>query len=164
MNALTQELLKKIEEASTARELDGWIWKVGDLIAKSSHKEYHSGFLEIDSIEVSPEESEILKLALLEALKRSSDPSFVSQILNSLIMTLDPNLKTLYLSYLERYSRQLKDCNHVVYSVLDGLNRLGEDVYEPNERGGSSQSVIDINKNVRQAHRYLAGMGIEFTW
>src|SRR5579859_4661672 len=95
MNALTQELLKKIEEASTARELDGWIWKVGDLIAKSSHKEYHSGFLEIDSIEVSPEESEILKLALLEALKRSSDPSFVSQILNSLIMTLDPNLKTL---------------------------------------------------------------------
>lgn len=164
MSALVQELLRKIEAASTARELDGWIWKVGDLIAKTSHKEYHSSFLEIDSIHVSPDEGEMLKLALLEALKRNSDPSFVSQILDSLIMTVDPNLKPLYVSYLERYSRQLKDCNHVVYSVLNGLNRLGEDAYERSEGAVSSQSVIDIDKNVRQAHRYLASMGIRFTW
>jgi hypothetical protein len=158
------EILRKIETAQTYQDLEEWIWIAGDFIAKTTFGEYHSGFPEVDAVVVSREDGEKLKTALLAALQRSSEPRFVSQILDCLMMTKDSNLKSLYVSYLEQYLHQLKDCNGVVYSALNALSRLGEDVYERNERGGISQSLIEIDKNVRQAHRYLASMGIKFTW
>jgi hypothetical protein len=159
-----EELLSKIGTAQTYEDLEGWIWIAGDFIAKTTFREYNSGFPEIDAVVVSREEGEKLKTALLAALQRSSEPRFVSQILDCLMMTKDSNLKSLYVSYLEQYSRRLKDCNGVVYAALNALSRLGEDVYERNEKGTTSQSLIEIDNNIRQAHRYLANMGIKFSW
>lgn len=153
MTESVQEILKKIDQAQTHEDLEGWIWKASDFVAKSSFEVYNSGFPEIDAIVVSHEEGEKLKAALLKALERSSDPRFVGYILDCLIMSHDPVLKSLYVSYLDRYLRQLKDCNHVVYSTLNWLSR-----------GGSSQSAIEVDNNIRQAHRYLGSLGIKQAW
>jgi hypothetical protein len=159
-----REILNKIQAAKTSEDLEDWIRIAGDYIAKASFTVYNSGYPEIDAMVVSLEEAEELKVALLAALKRSSEPRYVDQILQCLMTTKDSKLKLLYVSYLEQYLRQLKDCNGVVYSALNALSRLDEDVYERNERGGSSQSLIEVDQNIRQAHRYLTNEGIKFSW
>ena len=159
-----REILNKIQAAKTSEDLEDWIRIAGDYIAKASFTVYNSGYPEIDAMVVSLEEAEELKVALLAALKRSSEPRYVCQILQCLMMTKDSKLKSLYVSYLEQYLRHLKDCNGVVYSTLNALSRLDEDVYERNERGGSSQSLIEVDQNIRQAHRYLTNEGIKFSW
>lgn len=159
-----REILNKIQAAKTSEDLEDWIRIAGDYIAKASFTVCNSGYPEIDAMVVSLEEAEELKVALLAALKRSSEPRYVDQILQCLMTTKDSKLKLLYVSYLEQYLRQLKDCNGVVYSALNALSRLDEDVYERNERGGSSQSLIEVDQNIRQAHRYLTNEGIKFSW
>lgn len=164
MSDLVQELLAKLATARSPEDLDGWIWKVGDLIAKTTYEVYHSGFREIDEITVSAEQASRLKESLLAALKRNPEACFVGQILDCLGMTNDPTLKPLYVEYLERYLRVLKDCNRTVYSCLNALDRLEENVYETEAGRSTGQSLIEIDKNVRQANRYLASQGITQSW
>jgi hypothetical protein len=63
----------------------------------------------------------------------------------------------LYLDYLVRYLRQLKDNNHVVFAARLASHDIGEPVYE---KDSSGQSVIEIDKTIRQAHGYLSKQGI----
>ena len=96
-----------------------------------------------------------LRGALLEALKRNSDPRFVSPIINTLGRTRDKSLKQLYVDYLARHLWQLKDSNGVVYAALLALSEIDESVYDRSPDGSSSQGLVEVNKNIRQAHQYL---------
>jgi hypothetical protein len=164
MGNLTKSLIERMKSAKTAEDLEGWVWKTSDLLVKSHFKEYHSGFAEIDDEVVSSDERDHLRSALLEALNRNSEPRFVSPIINALARTRDESLKQLYVDYLARYLRQLKDCNGVVYAALLALSELDEPVYERRSDGSSSQGLTDVDKNMRQASRYLEKHQIIVPW
>lgn len=161
MGELTKSIIQRVKAAKTAEDLEGWVWKASDLMAKTSMQEYHSGFAEIDAEVVTPDERDQLRSALLEALNRNSAPNFVSPIIDALGSTHDKSLRPLFVDYLTRYLRQLKDNNYVVYATLLALHDIGESVYEKNSSG---QSVIEIDKNIRQAHEYLSRQGIIDSW
>jgi hypothetical protein len=164
MGTLAKSVIERMTLAKTAEDLEGWIWKASDLLAKFHFKEYHSGFAEIDDEVVSSDERDRLRSALLEALKRNSDPRFVSPIIDALGSTRDESLKQLYVDYLARYLRQLKDSNGVVYAALLALSEIEEPVYERRPDGSSSQGLIDVDKNIRQAHKYLEKHKITVPW
>jgi hypothetical protein len=161
MGELAKNIIQRVKTARTAEDLEGWVWKASDLMAKSSMQEYHSGFAEIDAEVVSSDERDQLQSALLEALNRNSEPRFVSQIIDALGSAHDKSLRSLYVDYLVRYLRQLKDNNHIVYAALLALHNIGEPVYE---KDSSGQSLIEIDKNIRQAHGYLSKQGITDSW
>lgn len=164
MANLTKLIIERVESAQTVEDLDGWIWQAGDLLAKTHVKEHHSGFVEIDDEHVSSGERDQLQSALLEALNRNSDPRFVSQILDALGCGRDQSLKQLYVDYLARYAKELKDSNRVMYAALIALRDLGEPVFKSREGGKSSYSVNDVTENVRQADRYLEKRQIVVPW
>jgi hypothetical protein len=164
MGSLAKSVIERMKAAKTVEDLDGWVWKASDLLAKFHFKEYHSGFAEIDAETVSPDERDQLRSALLEALNRNSDPRFVSQIISAIGSACDESLKQLYLDYLARYLQQLKASNAVVYAALLALSEIGEPVFERHQDGTSSQSLIDVDKNIRQAHGYLEKHQIIVPW
>ena len=72
MGELTSRILQMVRGAQTFDDFKDSIWIAGDLFRRESSPEFHSGFKEIDSEEVSLEERDQLKDALLEALSHSS--------------------------------------------------------------------------------------------
>lgn len=164
MGDLAKIIIEKLKLANKPEDLDDWIWKAGDLLAKFQSKGFHSGFEEIDKEDVSPEEKQQIQTALLEALGRNSDPRFVSQILEALRCSREQSLKQLYIDFLATFLKQTKASNGVIHSALLALDDLGEPVFERSPDGGTSQSVIDVDKNIRQADRYLQLRGISTPW
>jgi hypothetical protein len=164
MGQLAKRVISQLNAAKSAADLEGVVWIASDRLAKFAFTNYHSGFPEIDREEVNDGERAQIQAALVEALGRNSDPKFVSQIINALGVTGDRSLKQTYVDYLTQYLKQLKWSNGVVYAALLALDGLDEEVYEKNPNGGSSQSVIDVDKNIRQAHRYLQKLGVIIPW
>jgi hypothetical protein len=164
MGNLAKSVIERMKAAKTVEDLDGWVWKASDLLAKPHFEEYHSGFAEIDDEAVSLDEKDQLQSSLLEALNRNSDPRFVSQIISAIGSARDESLKQLFVDYLARYLQQLKASNGVVHAALLALSEIGEPVYERHQDGASSQSVTDVDKNIRQAHRYLEMHQIVVPW
>ena len=83
MGNFAKIIIEKLKLANKPEDLDGWIWKAGDLLAKFQSKGFRSGFEEIDKEDVSAEEKQLIQDALLEALGRNSEPRFVSPILGT---------------------------------------------------------------------------------
>ena len=165
MSNLTDKIVSQINSAKTVEDLDGCAWVAGDLLKKAHSPNYHSGFEYIDSEEITTADAERIQTALLEALGRNPDARFVGCILSALNGSQDKSLKRVYLENLAQHLRKLKASNSVVYSALLGLETLGESVYERNPKSGStSQSLIEVDKNIRQAHKYLETLGIIEPW
>ncbi len=164
MSELIEKIVAQLNSASTVEDLDGCAWVAGDLLEKAHSQNYLSGFEHIDREEVSEADAQRIQTALLEALPRNSDGKFVGCILSALSVSQDKSLKRVYEENLVQHLRKLKASNSAVYSALQGLDTLGESVYEVNPGGGSSQSLIDVDKNIRQAHKYLQALGIVEPW
>ena len=164
MGNLAREIIGKLKLANKPEDLDGWIWKAGDLLAKFQSESFRSGFEDIDKEEVSREEKQQIQDALLEALGRNSDARFISQVLDALGCSREPSLKQLYIDFLATFLKQTKTSNRVLYSVLLALHDLGEPVFEVRPDGGASQSVVEVDKNIQQADRYLQSRGIVIPW
>jgi hypothetical protein len=48
MGDLAKTIIEKLKLASKPEDLDGWIWRAGDLLRKSQSADYRSGFEDID--------------------------------------------------------------------------------------------------------------------
>jgi hypothetical protein len=164
MSDLIEKIVNQIDSASTPADLDGCAWIAGDLLRKANSKNYRSGFEEIDREEVSEADGQRIQNALLGALRRNSETRFVSSILSALSCSTDKSLIPLYQEILAEHMRKLKGSNGVVYSALHGLDALGESVFDTNPEGGSSQCLADVDKTIRQAHKYLQTLGIMDPW
>ena len=164
MSDLADKIINQINSSNAIEHLEGWIWKAGDLLQKASSKNYRSGFAEIDNEEISEADGQKIQAALLEALKRNSEARFVGTILSALGGSNDQSLKPIFVRYLSEHFNKLRESNSVVYSALCGLRNLGESVYEKNPDGGSSQSLIEVDKNIRQANKYLLEVGHKIHW
>ena len=164
MSTLAKKIVDQINSSNTIEDLDGWIWKAGDLLERVFSKDFHSGFEEIDSEEVSLADGQAIQAALLKALKRNSDERFIGAILSALGGSNDKSLKPIFVEYLAEHLRKLKESNSVIYSALIGLDNLGEQVFERDLVGGSCQSLIEVDKNIRQANKYLLDLGYKIHW
>ena len=164
MGDLTKRVIDRLKRAHSTDDLAGCIWIAADLLRKFRSPSYKSGSAEVELEEIIADEQIQIQKALIEALDRNSDPKFVSQIINALSCAGDPTLKELYVDYLARYLMQLKGSNGVVYAALLALDELDENVYEKNPDGSTSQSVMDVDKNIRQAHQFLEKLGVIIPW
>jgi hypothetical protein len=161
MGALTQEIIRKLNEAKGVEDLGDSIWMASDLIRKASSSAYRSGFEAIDRENVTEAEAEEIQDALLRALPRNTNPRWVAGILSALSSSRDPSLKQLWVDYLAKYLEQMKAANGVVHTALGALHDLGEPVFENNFSG---RSVTEIERNVDRAQRYLHERGITVPW
>jgi hypothetical protein len=164
MSALVKRVVEQLKSAKSLNDLESCAWVASDLLRKFQSIGYHSGFPEIDQEEVTEEEKLLIQKSLIEALSSSSDPKFVSSILSALGSARDRTLQPLFVNYLGQYLKQLKWSNGVVSAALMGLHELGEDVYEENSDGSTSHSVIDVDKNIRQAQQYLQKFDVMVPW
>lgn len=89
MGSLTDRIIGQINSANSYGDLEGWIWKAGDLLRKTALQNYLSGFEDIDKEEVSEADGQRIQSALLKALRRNSDARFVSSILSALSESKD---------------------------------------------------------------------------
>ena len=117
---------------------------------------FKSGFARIDAEIVTAEEGEQLKQALLKALERCADLATQGSILWALIRTQEPDLKPLYVSYLKDALRAMEGSSCIISSCLDGLNDLGEDVYDWDKDDSMVQGATEVGKNWHQTRSYLA--------
>jgi len=164
MSDLVEETLKRLDSAVSPRDFDDCLWVAGDLIRKMSMQDFRSGFDWIDREEVTAADAEQLKLALVRALERSSDPRLKGSVLSFLGGSLDRQYLELYRRLLAEHLEALKAHNGVVYSALIALDNLGEPVLERDPDGRSSQSLMQVEQNVRQADDYLRTLGIVHPW
>jgi hypothetical protein len=163
MGKLTQEIITKLNEYKPGIDINDCLWISGDLLAKYKSKNFKSGFEYIDQETVSEEEYKNLKEALLNLLNRNSEMHLIQGIISALRMTYDHTLIPLYSKYLKQSLENLKINNGIVYQCLLALGDIEEDVLE-REGNSSSQSLMDIEKNVRQADNYLRKKDIITSW
>jgi len=161
MGKLTAEIIRKTNEANDINDIKDWMWMAGELLRRASVPTYQSGEKEIDDEEISGKERAELKGALLGALSRSSDPSYVCSILTALSYTYDRDLLPLWVHYLSEHLRNLKRSNNIVHTALIALRDLDELV---REIGPGGRSMADVDRNIDDAQRYLLTQGIKIPW
>lgn len=156
MSQLVQEAIAGLKDGEALQtNANDSIWIAHDLLARfHTNNDFQSGFAHIDAENVTTDDAEQLEQALLEALDECVAPAVRSSLLWALKSSGDPNLMPLYLAELESALRLLEVSNSVIYAALDCLNSLGEDVYEA-ENDVGSQSLLNIEKNRRQARKYI---------
>ena len=164
MGQLTQNIIEVLKFKTDQELIEENLWIAGDLLAKYRATSYYSGFSAVDSETVSQEEFEELKQALLNRLQSSKDPKIISVLIGEMSKSGDKAYKQIYFDNLQKSLELLKVHNGVVYQCLIALDYLKEDVLERDEKGGSSQSLIEVDKNIRQAHNYLLKHNIIPHW
>ncbi len=141
-------------EAMQRNENDA-IWFAGDLLHRfHTNFRWPSAFDFIDAEDVSAEESEALKQAILEALRQTQHLATRAGLLSALGKTFDSTLRDLYLANIHDSLRAIEGGSAVAGVCLDFLASLGED-FEVDEQGRGSQSWSDVEKNRRDARRVV---------
>lgn len=157
MGQLVQQAIEGLKDAVALRNnSNDSIWIAGDLLARfHSNNRWKSGFADIDAEVITVEDAEQLKQALLNALEDNEFPAVKGSILYALRKTQDPNLRPLYIAQLEDSLRLIEGSSLIINACLDGLGDIGEDAFEREEDGSTSQSSSDVEKNWRQARKYI---------
>lgn len=156
MGELTARVIDGINNSKESKNFANWIWMAGDLIRKASSPGFHSGFEEIDREEVSDEERQKMREAVLKALPRNDDPLYIGSLLQVLRQTYEKDLIPLWIEYLTKYLNLLNASNGVVWTILLALKEIGEPVFQD----VGSLCSIDVERNVEEAHKYLRQRGI----
>jgi len=160
MSELTERVIAELNKATDAERLSRPAWMASDLIRKSLNSAYSSGFPQIDSEVVTESERQQLRDALLAALKRNDDPRYVSQLLSALASCRDRSLLPLWIDYLAKYVEMMKAASGALYSVLVGLDAIEEPIFA----GISSRSLMDVERNIQAAQKYLHERGVDIPY
>lgn len=167
MSQFLEQVITCLQTENTKEKLQDCIGFAGDLLGRSVSSSYISGFAEIDSENVTVAESEKIKQSLLDVLNRISDMDIAKSVIWALRKSGDSSLKEVYINYLHNWLQTLLLYNSGVFQALLALDDIDEDVLEWN--AGSmpeftSQSLMDVDKNIRQARRYLTKHDIVVPW
>lgn len=156
MGKLAQQKIAHLKTANDREDYGDLLWIAGDLISRVSTVGFKSGYEWIDSEEVTTQEVEDIKAALVGCLERTSDVGTRGSIFWALGKSRDPKYLILYQSHLAEHLKQLQEHGHALFQLLIALDNLQEDVFERDSNGTSGQGITEIEKNIRQARRYLA--------
>jgi hypothetical protein len=135
-----------------------------DLLRKVRDPGYRTGGPDVDAANVTPAEADDLKRALLDLLRRHPESEHAGRLVWALGNCGDPAHAADLVAQLERGVRQMVESNGLVFQALCALDNLGEVVFERDDRGGSSQSLLEVEKNLRQARAYLERRGVRVPW
>ena len=105
--------------------------------------------------------AERLKQAVLDALQQEPDIERASGLIWVLGKSSDRRYRAVYRERLQKFAGGLLTANAAVYQCLIALDNCREPVFERDAQGHSHQSILDIEKNLRQARAYLAKHKIE---
>lgn len=162
------ELVKKtinclLNESDVAKIQDNIII-AGDLLARSVSVHNNSGFPQIDAEIVTKEEGEQIKQALLDVLSRHSNTEITNGVIWALRKGYDPSYKDLYLKHLKESLEMLMVYNSIMCQSLLALGDIDPDVFEWDLDGTTTQGMMDVDKNIRQARKYLRKHNIVVPW
>ncbi len=164
MGKLAQETIAQLNAAKNEEEYGDSLWIAGDLISKVSTINFKSGVDWVDSEEVTEQEVEDIKAALAGCLERTTDVGIRGSIFWALGKSRDPKYLKLYQTSLAEHLTYLNRHGNALFQLLIALDYLQEEVFQRDPDGTSSQSTIEIEKNIRQARQYLANLGILIPW
>jgi hypothetical protein len=164
MGTLAQQVIARLQQTERADEFHESIGLAADLLAKAANPNYHSDTNDIDMESVSPVEGEQLQRALVAIIQSGHNPATLASAIFALGKSYDPTLKELYTAQLQASLHHLKQYNGLVYQLLIALSNIREDVFERDQYGQSSQSLLNVEKNVRQAQDYLLRHDIAVPW
>lgn len=151
MGELTRGVIQKIEKAKEFDDIKDWIWMAGDLMRRASSSGFCSAFKEIDQEVVDDDERTALKNAALNALTRNFDPMWVQSFLSVLRGANDSDLLQVWIEHLTQFQSTLKESNGIVFNILLALKDLGEPVFQD----ARSLCVVDVDRNMAEADKYL---------
>ena len=100
--------------------------------------------------------AEELKQAVFDALQRETDPGRASELIWALGKSSDRRCLTVYREYLQKFVGDLLAANAAVFQCLIALDNCREPVFERDAKERGGQSILDVEKNLRQARAYLA--------
>jgi len=159
MGQLVLQAIEGLQDMAALREnSNDSIWIAGDLLSRfHTNGGFKSGFAPIDAETVTDEDAKQLQRALLDALDKCTLLATRASLFWVLRNVRDPHLRPIYVEQLEEALRSIEGGSSLIHACLDCLYTLGEDVYEQ-EDGSISQNVMDIEKNWRQARKYVEGL------
>lgn len=155
MGELATHTILQLQQGACGEELSDCCLIASDLIIKAVQPSYISGFADIDSETVTREEREQLLDALTSLLPRTQSTEETRQIIFALGKSGEPRYQAIYTSLLRKAIDALKTQNALIYHLLIALDNANIDVFERDEDGSSSQSDSAVEKNLRQAERFL---------
>jgi hypothetical protein len=153
-----------VETGILSGDVEDAIILAADLLGKARCPHYQSGIPKVDAAAVTQAEGRQLEQALLGFLRRHPQSELTRSLIWALGKSNDPAHTGEFVAQLERGVRMLVEGNGLVFQALCCLDNVGQDVFEKDERERSSQSLTDVEKNLRQARAYLAKRGVQVPW
>jgi hypothetical protein len=167
MSNYLDQIIVCLQTESDKEKLQDCIGSAGDLLGGLRSKNYVSGFPEIDSENLAVEDGEIIKQTLIDLTNRITDADIVKSVIWALRKSGDSSLKNLYIEYLQKYLQMLLLYNSGVFQILLALGDIDEDTFEWDLDLSSeftTQSLMEVDKNIRQARSYLEKNNIVVPW
>lgn len=163
MSELIEKVVASLKQDTDFEQMEDCICTAADVICRSVNSEYRSGFPEIDSQEITSEESKALEKALVEIVNRSDDVQIKTSAIWALGKSNDPNYKELYIQYLKESLQKLLIYNRAIFETLSTLRQIDPDPFIKQEKeaaANNSQESTTIDKEIREAHEYLLNHNI----
>ena len=101
-------------------------------------------------------DAEPLKQAVFNALQQEKDSNRIPGLIWTLGKSYDPQFVQSYRDFLQKFIGDMPAASGSLYQTLIALDNCGEPVFEHDARGRSSESILNVEKNLRQAEAYLA--------
>ena len=101
-----------------------------------------------------------LKQAVSDMLQHEQDPNRASELIWVLGKSGDARFIENYRDCLRKFVADMRTASAGIHQALIALDNCGEPVFEHDTRGRSSQSILNIEKNLRQAKAYLASQEV----
>jgi len=155
MGELVRSLIARLK--ADDRQLKEDLWMVSDLLRKAWSREFHSGFEEIDSEDISSAEAVELREALLDAFHRAADRAESRPLLHTLATAHERTIKDDLVRELHLSLEMHRAASARLWAALRGLDDTGEEVFEQSE---PSVGLDCVERNIRAAERYLRQRGI----
>ena len=118
----------------------------------------------LDRDSTSEREAEHLAETLWKLYVGEQDPKRKAGFIWALGKSRNPAYKEKYLRSLQQQVENLLTANSGVYQILIALDNIDVGVFEKDAHGRNSQSLTNVEKNLRQARGYLAKHGMEIPW
>lgn len=158
MSELIEKVIASLKQETDFEKIEDSICTAADVICRSVNSEYRSGFPEIDSQEISSQQSKALEKALVEVINRSDNVQIKTSAIWALGKSSDPDHKELYIKYLQESLQQLLTYNRAVFETLSTLREIDPEAFIKQGKetaANNSQGATSIERNIRQAHEYL---------
>jgi hypothetical protein len=155
MTILVQRIVAGLQQPENTTEFQECCLLASELLpAALKPIEYASVTASSGDVLSTTDAARIVEL-LIQQLKDNREPEIMISVLFALGKIDSKEYKDIYIQVLSHCVERTKYYSSALFQALVTLRNIGEDVFERDEFGQSSQNILDIDKNMRQAVSYL---------